>query len=249
MRVASGCATHSWTRSSARAVRVLLGVGHPVTRRHQIELPGPDELLGTETVQVHQLAGDQPGHRLEAHVRMRPDAELPRPVDRDGAGVVDETPRTDGSARSMRQVAAHRQRAHLGSRPGSTLDDRTVGRARTSGRVRVVGGDRSAHALPSTPLGCATEDRTYPEARHDESPPTPSRSSTSRRESLRRTRRGGDAELDYRLNGDRRPGPHRGARRLERPRRRRPTGPGRLAPGSSRSPDRRARGAPSPGAG
>ncbi len=57
--------------------RVLLGVGDPVARGHEVQLPRPDELLGAQAVQVEQLAGHQPRHGLQAQVGMGPDAERP----------------------------------------------------------------------------------------------------------------------------------------------------------------------------
>ena len=53
----------------------LLGVRHAVAGGHQVELAGPDHLLGAEAVAVQHLAGDQPRDGLQADVRMRPDVD------------------------------------------------------------------------------------------------------------------------------------------------------------------------------
>ena len=125
---------------------VLLGVGHPVARGHEVQLPRPDELLGAQAVQVEQLAGHQPGHGLQAQVRMRPDAERPTRLGPDGADVIGEAPGPHRATRPLRQDPAHRQRAHLGHAARGDVDDRALGLVRRPGhRRRVVGGDRSAH--------------------------------------------------------------------------------------------------------
>ena len=82
--------------------RILLGVGHPVARGHEVQLAGPDELLGAQAVEVQELAGHEPCHGLQAHVGMRPDAERHARFDRHGAGVIDEAPGPDGAARALR---------------------------------------------------------------------------------------------------------------------------------------------------
>ena len=116
--------------------RVLLGVGHPVAGRHEVQLAGPDELLGAQAVEVEQLAGHQPGHGLQAHVRMRPDAERPARLGPDGADVVGEAPGPHRPARPLRQDPAHRQRADLGRAARGDLDDRALGPVRRPGHRR-----------------------------------------------------------------------------------------------------------------
>ena len=95
--------------------RVLLGVGDPVAGGHEVQLPRPDQLLGAQAVQVEQLAGHQPGHGLQAQVRMRPDAERPTRLGPDGADVIDEAPGPHRAARPLRQDPAHRQSSPPGS--------------------------------------------------------------------------------------------------------------------------------------
>ena len=89
--------------------RVLLGMRDPVARRHEVQLAGPDELLGAQAVEVQQLPRQQPRHGLEAHVGMRPDAEGQARLHRDGADMIEEAPGPDGAARSLGQDPAHRQ--------------------------------------------------------------------------------------------------------------------------------------------
>jgi hypothetical protein len=51
---------------AAVAAGRLLRVGDPLPGGHEVELPGPDDLLAPEAVAVQHLAGDQPGDRLQA---------------------------------------------------------------------------------------------------------------------------------------------------------------------------------------
>ena len=82
-RVAAGWATQSWTAcTSLGPGGVLLGVGHPVAGGHEVQLAGPDELLGAQAVEMQELAGQEPRHGLEAHVGMRARCRTPRPVRR-----------------------------------------------------------------------------------------------------------------------------------------------------------------------
>ena len=63
------------------AVGGLLGVGDAVPGGHEVELAGPDDLIGTEAVAVQDLAGDQPGDGLEAGVGVGADADAVVGVD------------------------------------------------------------------------------------------------------------------------------------------------------------------------
>ena len=100
---------------------VLLGMGDAVSGRHDVQLPGPDELLGAEAVAVEQFPGDDPGHGLQAHVGVGPDADRTGLTHRNGADVVREAPGTDRSPRSLRQHSAHGKRTDLRRpRPGSS---------------------------------------------------------------------------------------------------------------------------------
>ena len=129
--------------------RILLGVGHPVACGHEVQLAGPDELLGTQAVEMQEFAGHEPRHGLEAHVGMRADAEGHARFDRDGARMIDEAPRPDGAARSLRQHPADWQRPDLGEAPRGDLDQRAVGPGGSLGNgCRVVGGDWSTHDVP-----------------------------------------------------------------------------------------------------
>ena len=78
--------------------RWLLGVGDAAAGGHEVELAGPDHLLGAEAVVVEHLPGEQPRHRLQADVRVRADVDSLLLGDRRGTHVVDEAPRPDGAA-------------------------------------------------------------------------------------------------------------------------------------------------------
>ena len=130
--------------------RILLGVGHPTARGHEVQLARPDELLGTQAVEVQELAGHEPCHGLQAHVGMWSDAERHARFDRDGAGMIDEAPGPHGAARALWQDPADRQRTHLGEAPRGDLDNRAVDLGRSPAHRRhVVGGDWSTHDVPS----------------------------------------------------------------------------------------------------
>ena len=58
---------HATRRSAASRTRS----GRCRTRGHQVDLAGPDQRMGTQGVAVLDLAGEQPGHRLQPGVRMR----------------------------------------------------------------------------------------------------------------------------------------------------------------------------------
>ena len=63
-----------------KAAGVLLGVGHAVTGGHQIELSGSYDLLRAQAVAVEDLAADEPGDRLEPHVRVGADVDAVLPL-------------------------------------------------------------------------------------------------------------------------------------------------------------------------
>ena len=127
--------------------RVLLGVGHSVARRHEVQLPRPDELLRAQAVQVQQLAGHQPGDGLQAQVRMGADAERPA---RFAPGRGRRGPRSTMTPTVRRGRWGSTRRTGKEptwvTRPGATS---TTGPAAWSGGLgrgrRVVGGDRSTH--------------------------------------------------------------------------------------------------------
>lgn len=127
---------------------VLLGVGDAIPGRHEIQLPGPDELLRTETVTVEQPTGHDPGDRLQSHVRMRPDADRADLTHGNGADVVGEAPGPDRAPRSVRQHAAHRKGTDPRHPSRFEFHHRTGRRGRHGlcGGC-IVGGDRAAHVL------------------------------------------------------------------------------------------------------
>ncbi len=125
---------------------VLLGVGHAVASRHEIELPGPHDLLRAQAVAVEHLARDEPGHGLEAQVRVRTDVDAALLGDGDRTHVVGEAPGPDGAPGPLGQHPADGQVAHRGT--ATRLEhDLALGRPGHLGcRSHVVGADRSAHA-------------------------------------------------------------------------------------------------------
>ena len=154
-RVASGWATHSCTAWSARAVPGSSSAcATPPPAVMRFSCPG---LIGCSEPRLSRCTsspGEQPGHGLEAHVRVRADAQRAGPLPGHRAHVIGEAPGPDGAARPLRQHAAHRQRADLRRPPGRNLHDRTGGAGVVPGRCgRVVGGDRAAHDLIPTPIG------------------------------------------------------------------------------------------------
>jgi hypothetical protein len=67
--------------------------------------------------------------------------------------VIGETPGADGLARPVREDAADRERPDLGEATGLEFDDRGfLVLAVLRGGGDVVGGDWTAHGLPSTPI-------------------------------------------------------------------------------------------------
>jgi hypothetical protein len=132
----------------ATVAGALLGVGDAVAGRHQVELAGPDELLGAEAVAVQHLARQQPGDGLEAGVGVGADLQAGRPGDRHGAEVVGEAPGPDGAALAAGEGAPHRDAADVGDPARGDLDAGRRDRARPGlGRRRVSRGDRTAHPL------------------------------------------------------------------------------------------------------
>jgi hypothetical protein len=91
----------------------LLGMGHPTTGGHQIQLPSPYDLLGTEAVAMQDLAGHEPGDGLQPDVRVRTDAEAALLGDRGRTHVVGEAPRPDRAMGPPRQGPPDPHGAHL----------------------------------------------------------------------------------------------------------------------------------------
>jgi hypothetical protein len=98
-------------------------VGDTTAGRHQVELPGLDQLLRAQAVEVEHLAFEQPGHRLQAHVRVRAYAEGAPCVRDDRAHVVRKAPCADGPAGPVREDAAHGERPDPAGTAGLEFDD------------------------------------------------------------------------------------------------------------------------------
>ncbi len=109
--------------------RRLLSVRDAAARRHEVELPGPDQLLGAEAVPVQHVPGQEPGHGLQADMRMRWHIHPGDAVDVHRPVVIDEAPGTDASAQPERQHAAdghghRRARCELALLPGRQARER-----------------------------------------------------------------------------------------------------------------------------
>jgi hypothetical protein len=130
--------------------RRLLGVGDPVAGGHQVQLPGPDDLLGPEAVPVQHRPVQQPRHGLQPDVGVRADVEAPLAADVARAHHVDEAPGAHRPPRPPGQDAAHAEAADLGA---AALDDGDLVRLGRVGRRAgrgVVGGHGPAHpAIPT----------------------------------------------------------------------------------------------------
>ena len=113
---AAGRSTAACRGSGPRRLRILLGVGDPRSRGHQIELARPDELFGSQAVPVEGRTGEQPGHRLQAEVRMGA-ARTGRRPGRTWSGPCG--PRSTRARRSVGPGWAAPD-AREGSRPGRT---------------------------------------------------------------------------------------------------------------------------------
>ena len=109
-RAGSGSATHNCTPciTGGCVGRRPLRVGDAVAGGHHVQLARPDRLHVAEAVPVQDLAVEQPGHRLQAGVRVRRHLHAGplRHVVR--AEVVHETPGADHPARPLRQQPPHR---------------------------------------------------------------------------------------------------------------------------------------------
>jgi hypothetical protein len=149
---------------AAVARRRLLRMGHTAPGGHQVELPGADRLLAAEAVGVHDLALDQPRHRLKAGVGVRTDLHASaRPVRRHRPEVVGEAPRPDRPPLPPRQRSAHVHATDAGGPARHELDGRALWVARLGGvRRGVRGGDRSAHRFSfAGPAGPAPRRPTF----------------------------------------------------------------------------------------
>ena len=113
---------------------------------HQVELPGPDQLLRPEAVAVEDLTVEQPGDGLQPDVGMRSDVDPVLLGHERRPHVIHEAPRPDASPRPSRERAANLHVADQCVVAGHELDARVVlgRRGRRFGR-RVHRSDRAAH--------------------------------------------------------------------------------------------------------
>ena len=113
-----------------------LGMLDARTRGHEVQLARPDNSMRPDAVAVLDLALEQPTHRLQARVRMRGYGHPARGRHEVGAVVVDEAPRADEAARSLRERAVHGHRTRAAERHLARLED-------LDGRGRAAGGGRA----------------------------------------------------------------------------------------------------------
>src|SRR3954447_14948295 len=112
---------------AAVVVGRLFGMRNPLSRGHEVELAGPDRLLGAERVPMQELTGDKPGDRVQTDVRMRTDLNRMELVDPSRAHVVGKAPCPDRPPATARQHPSYRQVAD-GRRPAiEDLDPRCGG--------------------------------------------------------------------------------------------------------------------------
>src|SRR3569623_3075941 len=77
------------------------------SRRHPVDLAGPDCQLGAEAVAVHDLAVEQIGHRREPDMGMRSDIESGAGAEFGRAEVIEKDEWPDHARTRRRQGAAH----------------------------------------------------------------------------------------------------------------------------------------------
>ena len=80
----------------ARVHLRFLGVRHALTGRHEVELTRTNRLDRSQVVPVEDLPLDEPGHCLQADVRMRADVHAAITAGGSGTEVVGEAPGADG---------------------------------------------------------------------------------------------------------------------------------------------------------
>src|SRR5215469_4191832 len=92
-----------------------LRVSDPAASDHPVHLPGPDGFLRGDAVAMHDLSGEQIGHRREADVRMRTHIHAPRNagLEVDGTEMVEENEGTDEAPLSVREYPADLQSAQV----------------------------------------------------------------------------------------------------------------------------------------
>jgi hypothetical protein len=85
---------------------------------HQVQLARPDQLAAAEAVPVQHQALEQPGHGLQADVRVGRHLHPRSPADLVRAVVVQEAPGADGAQRPLRQQPADLRAVADGRLPG-----------------------------------------------------------------------------------------------------------------------------------
>ncbi len=99
---------------SAPLASGILGVRDAMARGHEVELPGPDQLLVAQTVGVQDFAGQQPRHGMEPDVGVGADHHGPFWGDIDGPEAIQEAPGAHGPPPPHGKGAMDRQPTDLG---------------------------------------------------------------------------------------------------------------------------------------
>lgn len=89
-----------------RLTGIFLGVRNAVTGTHQVELTGPDGLLGAERITMQKLALKEPRHGLEATVGVRGDVGALAGAKCEWTEMISKTPRTHTAPCPRRQRTA-----------------------------------------------------------------------------------------------------------------------------------------------
>ena len=105
----------------------FFGVRDAVSRRHQVEFTGADDLFGAQGVAMQRLAVDEPRDGLQARVGVGSDIEAAAFGDVGGTHVIREAPRSHGSTTALWEGAAHLERANLGIVGAQYLEGHGVG--------------------------------------------------------------------------------------------------------------------------
>ena len=130
----------------------------------RLSWPGPDRLDAAETVAVLNLALDQPGHRLQAGVRVRRHLHARPPGDVIWPEMIDEAPRANHPTWALRQEPAHRRvpaQRYVMTRQEHALRLGDGGqRAPVHRRVEVT--PDVAHCSTLQPDACVRKDRQSP---------------------------------------------------------------------------------------
>ena len=111
---------------------------------------------------MQHVPGQQPGHRLQADVRMRRNLHARHPVDRLRPVVIDEAPRPDAAPHSQRQQPAHGHAAYLRLARGRELSSASQRRLLRDLHVRLDSAHSRLPSRISPELTLATLVRRYP---------------------------------------------------------------------------------------